>query len=123
MDLQQFCDLLEFNSDYTHLEELVQNFEATLTSALDICASETTCTRTIRSQNDWFNENLQEQKRIVRNRDRVFGKYRENHQWTALKKERNKYNYMLKQTKKQTRSDKIMMCQGILKSYMRLSIV
>ena len=43
----------------------------------------------------WYNTSLLEQRKIVRNRERIFNKYRLDHQWKAFTRERNRYNTML----------------------------
>ena len=112
LDRDKFCELLKFNNELSDLDDLVQNFESSLSYALEKCAPKLTVTRTVRNQNEWFNDELCQQKRIVRNREKIFKKYHEEHHWLALKKERNRYNYMLKQVKKEVRQDKIMECKG-----------
>ena len=45
----------------------------------------------------WNNKDLQAQRCIVRNRERLWRKYLQDHLWSAFKIERNRYNNMLKE--------------------------
>ena len=44
----------------------------------------------------WFNKDLLNQMKVVKNREQKWIKYKEPHQWTAFKRERNHYNQMMK---------------------------
>ena len=44
----------------------------------------------------WFNKQLLDQRKIVKNREQKWLKYKELHQWTTFKRERNCYNNIIK---------------------------
>ena len=44
----------------------------------------------------WYNKDLLDQRKIMKNREQKWLKYKESHQWTAFKRERNCYNTMMK---------------------------
>ena len=53
-----------------------------------------------RKSRPWYNSQLLEQRKVVRNRERAFIKYREDHHWRAFTGEKNRYNRMLEFNKK-----------------------
>ena len=63
-------------------------------------------------QNPWFNDILWQQCTIVKNRERAWKKYREQHHWKAYTVERNKYNCQLHYFKQQSLSKRILDCKG-----------
>ena len=50
---------------------------------------------TERKKKPWFRDDLKQQKRVVRRREKVFRKYQSQSCWTALVRERKKYRKML----------------------------
>ena len=62
---------------------------------------------TNRPKHPWFNKYIREQTSVVKNHERKWSKYNQQHQWQAYAKERNVYNRLLKYQKKQTISKKI----------------
>ncbi|XP_077994476.1 uncharacterized protein LOC144448196 [Glandiceps talaboti] len=55
----------------------------------------------------WDNEDIKNQKKVVRRREEVWRKYRQTHQWIAYKKCRNFLQYMIKAEKRESISTKI----------------
>ena len=51
---------------------------------------------TNRKQKPWYDEDLKQQRTIMKNRERKWVKYHEDHLWKAYVRERNRYNTMLK---------------------------
>ena len=47
--------------------------------------------RIVRPKKIWFDETAKEKKRFLRSRERVYNRYRAEHQWIALKEARNDY--------------------------------
>ena len=48
-----------------------------------------------RRNRPWYTNELLQQRKITRNRERVYNTYKEEHEWKALPIERNRYNRML----------------------------
>ena len=48
----------------------------------------------------WYNSQLLEQRKVTRNRERAFNKYREDHNWRAFTREQNRYKRMLEFNKR-----------------------
>ena len=67
-----------------NLDEMVQMLEQNLSNALNKQAPEVTKVITERKIKPWFGDDLKQQKRIVRRREKVFRKYRSQSCWTAL---------------------------------------
>ena len=55
----------------------------------------------------WFNKDLLDQRKILKNREQKWLNYRQQHQWAAFKRERNQYNQMIKFYKKHSIFTKI----------------
>ena len=70
----------------THIDGLVEIFQKNVSCILDEYAPEVTRTVIHRKRKPWFNETIQAVKHQLRRREYVWRKYREHHQWTALKK-------------------------------------
>ena len=49
-----------------------------------------------RNKKPWFDKELYDQRRIMKNRERVWLKYQNATQWKAYTRERNRFNTMLK---------------------------
>ena len=62
---------------------------------------------TNRPKHSWFNKFIREQNRVVKNCERSWIQYKQQHQWQTYMKERNVYNRSLIYHKKQTISKKI----------------
>ena len=92
------------------IDVLVQNLETTLHDILEVHAPLITKSMTLRHKCPWFSGIITQQERIVRKCERIWCKYRENHQWHAYRDEIKKYNNMLKEAKKNTISEKIYAC-------------
>ena len=71
-------------------------------------------------QNLWFNNTLWEQQKIVKNRERTWRKYREQHHWKAYTMERNKYISQLHYFKQQSISKTVLDCKKDTKELFHL---
>ena len=69
----------------------------------------------------WYDHWLKDQRRIMRNREKVWVKYGEDHQWLAYKRERNRYKNMLIFNKRKFLSDKVMQTRGDVKALYQLT--
>ena len=84
----------------TTLEEAHNLFEEELLKALNRVAPLKTIKCTNRQKHPWHNQFIKEQKRVVKNREKIWRQYRQEHQWLAYTKERNTYNRLLTFQKK-----------------------
>ena len=85
---------------------MVEWLESRLQTALDKHAPVKEKCITVRSSNPWFTDEIKEQKRIVRRREKIWRQYGFIENWTALKIERQKYKRMLRDVKTQTICEK-----------------
>ena len=103
-----------------NLDEMVQMLEENLSNALNKQAPVVTKVITERKKKPWFGDDLKQQKRIVRRREKVFRKYRSQSCWTALVRERKKYRKMLFDAKTVCYSKKVEDCKGDVKGLYRM---
>ena len=82
-----------------NLEEFLNTCIVNITQSLDKHAPFRKSKKKVRPRRIWFSEELQVQRGIVRNRERLWRKYLHKHLWIAFKIERNRYNRMLKEAK------------------------
>ena len=86
MDSEKFIqdtkldDLLQLEN----LDELIMVFENNVNEAIDRHAPEKTKIITVRHSNPWFTKEVKDQKRVVRNREKIWRKYRHQEHWIAL---------------------------------------
>ena len=100
IDQDVLCRLLECNiADETSVNTKVEKLENIIRIAIDQLAPAKTVTKTIRYQNAWFTDELRYQRRKVRRRERIWKKYKEEHHWSALKVEKNRYIWQLRKSK------------------------
>ena len=64
----------------------------------------------------WFTDDIKIQRQLIRNRERVWLKYNQDHQWQAYKRERNRYKRMVTHQKTCFYSGKITELKGDTKS-------
>ena len=93
INMEMFANDMDLDSiDGTNLDELLQSFNEKITDALNIHAPIQKSKITNRKSRPWYNEDLKKQHRIVRNWERIWRKYKEDHQWNAYQQERLRYN-------------------------------
>ena len=93
IDLDQFNQDIKFYPNYYNnktVDELVFALERTLKEALDKHAPEVRRIVTVRQKTPWFNQQVLEQKRMVRKSERTWKKYKQQHHWKALSDEKEK---------------------------------
>ena len=81
-------------------EQGVALLEDQLSKIYDLAAPMRTIKIAERIRVPWFTSDVMTQKRIVRNRQKIWLKYREEHQWSAYKRERTRYRNLLNYNKK-----------------------
>ena len=97
---------LNTNTSEAHTQFILQ-----LQKMLDKCMPEKIIKRPRKPQNIWFNNTLQQQQKIVKNRGRIWRKYRKQHHWKAYTVERNKYICQLHYFKQQSISKRVLGCK------------
>ena len=89
----------EFNNEavvqHRQLEDIWSTLEKELTGTLDKLIPMTKQKSRHEPVCPWYNARLLDQRKIVRNRERIFLQYRQQHQWRAFTRERNRYITML----------------------------
>ena len=123
-----FCDLKNIDQDNLinsmqltdikgdSIEDLLVKFKLNVENALDLHAPEITIRISDRPNKLWYNNSLNSQLRIVRNRERIYRKYKENHQWLAYKEQLNKYNKMLYKFKSEYITSEVLKFKGDTKN-------
>ena len=121
MDLSKLVREMSLEDIKTeNLDEMVEMLEENLSNALSNQAQEVTKVITERKKKTWFGDDLKQQRRIVRRREKVFRKYQSQSCWTALVRERKKYRKMLFDAKSVCYSKKVEDCRGDVKGLYRM---
>ena len=121
MDLSQLVKDISLEEIKTeNLDEMVGMLEENFSTALNNQAPEVTKVITERKKKPWFGDNLKQQKRIVRRREKVFRKYRLQSCWIALDRERKKYRRMLFEAKTACYSKQVNDCRGDIKGLYKM---
>ena len=77
------------------INDIINQFDAEATKAMNKLVPVKEKTVTIREKNPWYTEEIRQQKRVFRNRERIWKRYRSKETWLALQEERRKYKKML----------------------------
>ena len=99
------------------VEQLGSRFEEALNKNAPIKTKITTIRKTV----PWFNDSLRDHKRIVRNRERIWKKYKTNDTWLAFKIERSKFRQSLKRARKEFVSESVLECNRDNKKLYKLA--
>ena len=102
--------LLTKITDDLELDTMIDVFQQELVRVLDEHAPLIGKRLQTRKPKPWFREDIKEQKQKVRRRERIWRRYREDHQWLAFKSEKKKYREMLKEVKINSVSKLIIEC-------------
>ena len=95
-----------------NLNILVVKYSRELRRVLNIHAPEIERKITIRHKNPWFKPELRHQKWKVQQRECVWRKYHQQHQWEALKRERKVYRSMFTSIRTEVLSNKVKECNN-----------
>ena len=82
-----------------NLSEVCKQLNEEMLETLDRVAPVKSIKISNRPRSEWLSKELYDQRRIVRNRERIWKKYREDPHWKAFQRERNRYNHMLYHSK------------------------
>ena len=105
------------------LDSFLDSFEKNFTNSLDLNAQVRTVKIAERQQKLWYNNTLRTQPRKVRNRERIWRKYKLEHQWLAYKCELTIYNKLLYKHKVNTYGKKFVISKETRNIYMLLSLI
>ena len=90
---------MEYNNEKVlntnEISKAVACFEDELTRVFDIIKPAHTKLISKHPKMPWYNKYVFDQKQIVRNREKIWRKYKQDHQWTAFKVERNRYKNLI----------------------------
>ena len=82
-------------TQHSQLEDALEAYNTELERTLDKLVPAKKKTDYRKQSRPWYNASLLDQRKIVRNRERIFNHYRLDNQWKAFTRERNRYNTML----------------------------
>ena len=88
----------------TSLDQAVNQFKSEKQRTLDQIAPVKIMKMRNRNKKAWFDKELYDQRRIMKNRERLWLKYKNAAQWKVYTRERNRFNTMLKLKKNVTPS-------------------
>ena len=86
-------------NQFDDLNTLVNKFEDSLRNILDNHAPLKTKQITIRTKYPWFNDDIKEQKKLVRRKEKEWKRTRSSETWAFLDQEKKKYRKMIKSEK------------------------
>ena len=103
LDLDKFIEGLKLDElaqeDHSRVDTILNDIECRIKSTLDEMAPLTEIKLGTKTNKTWYSRDLRKLRTKVKNRERVFRKYGEEHQWIALQRERNYYCYQLRKAK------------------------
>ena len=121
VDLSQLVKDMSLEEIKTeNIDEMVGMLEENFSTALNNQAPEVTKVITERKKRPWFGDDLKQQKRIVRRREKEFRKYRLQSFWIVLNRERKKYRKMLFEAKTACYSKQVKDCRGDIKELYKM---
>ena len=121
VDLSQLVKIMSLEEIKTeNLDEMVGMLEGNFSTVLNNQAPEVTKVITERKKKTWFRDDLKQQKRIVRRREKVFRKYRLQSCWIAWDRERKRYRKMLFEAKTACYSKQVKDCRGDIKGLYKM---
>ena len=105
---------------HSNLDTIWKEFNRELTRTLDKLAPLRKPRKNVKPPKPWYNSRLLGQRRIVRTREDKYIKYKQNHQWKAFTKERNRYTTMLRFNKRASIVELVYSAQNDCKKLFRL---
>ena len=101
------CNILNHET----LEEMVAEYDLVLSNIFDTLHPPKRAKLTPRKQLPWYNEFIKSQRQVMRNREKIWLKYGEEHQWKAYKTERNRYRNLVHYHKCNMMSGMVLNCK------------
>ena len=87
----------------------------------DLIAPEKIIRKISRKRVPWFTDNVVAQKKIVRNRERIWVKCQQPHQWLAYKRERNRYRNIINFNRSQCLSSAVLEVKGDIRKLYQIT--
>ena len=103
------------------LDQLITKLDTELRRVIDSLAPTKEVTVLTHRRQPWYDETVKSQHKVVRDRERVWNKYKLESTWIAYKKERNIYNRLLKFKKRQVLSNRVNDLKGDTKALYKLT--
>ena len=97
------------------LETAIDAFSCEATRVKGLIYKSKTSKLAVRKKVPWYNEEVFQQRKIVRSRERAWVKYGEDHHWLAYKRERNRYKNLISYLKQNVITSKIVKSKGNIK--------
>ena len=94
------------------LDEMMEVLNKNLQDVLDALAPIKSRTKLVITMNPWFNDEIRDQKRRMRNQEKKWRKYKLESKWKAFKSERSKYRQMLREARRAKIAEKVNECDN-----------
>ena len=94
----------------TDIDQMWTEFTNRTKQTLEALTKTSEITVTLRPKVPWMNAEVRSQKVIVRNREKIWKKYGQDHQWLALQRERKRYRSMINYYRTNAMTSKILEC-------------
>jgi hypothetical protein len=121
IDRTAFSNDIKFtDSTVESINQLVDQYDNVVRSAVDKHAPERTQTLTIRHHNPWFTTAVHEQKLSLRKQERIWKRSKTDLDWRSLCNERKKYKHIINKSKRDILSDEIIKCKGNTKELYKI---
>ena len=113
VDVVDLIDHMKLSSiEGEDLDELIDTYHVNATASIALLVPCEDKNIVIRRKFPWYTSEVREQKRIFRRREKIWRKYRLDHHWQALKRERNRYIRMLRYSRSNVLNAQIRDCFG-----------
>ena len=101
------------NMDLTHnLDQILTDLDTELKRVMDQLAPKKKVTISSHPKQPWYDDTVKEQHKVLRQHERIWTKYQQDHQWVAYKKEHTIYNNLLIYKKRQSLSKQVNEAKG-----------
>ena len=102
------------------LDDMIEVLDKNLQDAIDATAPIKSRTILVRTTNPWFNNEVRDQKRRVRNQEKKWRKYKLQSNWKVFKSERLKYRQMLREVRRVKIAEEVNGCGNNVKKLYNL---
>ena len=92
--------------DFDHVDDIVEHLDKQIDRALNEVSPKCEKTVQIRKKQPWYNTSIKRQKTVMRNREKMWRKYKTPETWMAFDVEKRRYNTLLRQSKDNPSSTK-----------------
>ena len=112
VDIYDLCREADLGTLYSmdSIDDMVECLEQKVQSALQKLVVKETKLVVDRKKVPWMMSEVKEQHKIMRNRERIWKKYGESHQWQAFKREQKRFKSILRHAKSNVLTRKILDC-------------